>query len=142
MWTTAAPHRAGSAEDRRETHIKAPPRREETDYSDSEACKTELDLERTVDPADIVRRSLMEDDMKNRVVDIRDVDQEEKKHLNSASAIIGPARVFEARASETAEKTSPTSNKVSVKLRRRNKFIPVPHSVVLKLPHSMSVDHI
>ena len=41
-----------------------------------------------------------------------------------------------------AEKTNPTSNKVSVKLRRRNKIIPMPHSVVLKLQHSTSIDHI
>jgi hypothetical protein len=57
--------------------------------------------------------------MNNRAVDI----PFEKKmdHSNSASAIIGPASVVEARESKTAEKTSPTSDRVSVKLRRRNK---------------------
>jgi hypothetical protein len=76
----------------------------------------------------------MEDDMKNRVVDISDADREEKKPLKQRPAIVGLSRVFEARACDTAAKTSPTRNKVSVKLWRKERDDS--HATLRRLPTS------
>src|SRR5262245_17457139 len=74
MWTPAAPHR-------KQAGPRIAASRMSTDQPHAEAREAELDLKRTVGPADEAGSSLVEDDVKDCIVDIGDADRKEEEPL-------------------------------------------------------------
>src|SRR5262245_50156848 len=72
MNSSSSPQKAGRAEDGRKAHVETSPSGDDTDQTHSEACEAELNLERTIGPADEACCPIVKENMKHRIVDVGD----------------------------------------------------------------------